>query len=205
MIGTVVQWQTQKGMGIIRSGEQEYFVNYKSIVGGNRLTVEAEVAFELNETAVKKEGLPEAISVMGPAVIAATQGGQMGTVCEWYVGKAYGFLLGVDGSKVYAHISSFDGAKLSVGKTVNYDTTDVGHKSGRRVAINVSGPAVQPVAGTRGIVKSWVSSKNFGFAEDAAGNEVFIHGSNIGGGWLMTGKEVCVTFVQISFSSSTTK
>eukprot|EP01060_Flectonema_neradi_P011789 TRINITY_DN1877_c1_g1_i2.p1 TRINITY_DN1877_c1_g1~~TRINITY_DN1877_c1_g1_i2.p1 ORF type:complete len:225 (+),score=26.57 TRINITY_DN1877_c1_g1_i2:486-1160(+) len=114
----------------------------------------------------------------------------MGTVCEWYLGKSYGFILGVDGSKVYAHISSFNGAKLSVGKTVTYDITDVGHKSGRNVAVNVSGPAVLPPAGTRGIVKSWVYTKNFGFAEDAAGNEVFVHGSQVGGGWLMAGKEI---------------
>ncbi|KAJ9453717.1 hypothetical protein DIPPA_06714 [Diplonema papillatum] len=198
--GTVAKWNVAKGWGFVKSNsdETDYYVNVAMLVGGTRLQEGGEVQFDEDvseaktkkEKEFKEEGKKRASNVSGLGVIAASQGSQMGTVCEWYPGKGFGFVLSTDGNKVYVHSSAFDGAKLQVGKSITYDTEDVGHKSGRQVAVNVAGPAVLPRAGTTGTVKNWLFQKGFGFAEDANSTEVFVHASQINSGWLMANQEI---------------
>ena len=200
LTGTVAKWNTSKGRGFIKpAGEEQkdVYAHYSAIVGGSRLQEGAEVNFDIDtsepkgkkEKDMREAGKQAAINITGAGVIASSLGGQMGTVCEWSPALGYGFILGTDGSKVYVHESAFDGARLQVGKAVTYDAEGVGHKSGRGVAVNVGGSAVQQQGSTRGIVKSWIASKGYGFAE-ANGQEIFVHSSAIGNGWLAQGKEI---------------
>eukprot|EP00659_Diplonema_papillatum_P010964 gene10964-16860_t len=197
--GTVVKWATSKGWGFVKSNadDAEYYVHHTAIQDGVRLTEGAEVQFDadLSEPSSKKEkeyraaGKKRAANVCGLAVVPRAQGSSMGTVTEWHLAKEFGYILGVDGGKVYVHASAFEGAKLQVGKTVTYDAADVQHPSGRKVAVNVAGPAVMQRGETAGQVLSWLAHKGYGFAQDAAGTQVFIHAKEIDGGWLMEHKQ----------------
>eukprot|EP00659_Diplonema_papillatum_P017507 gene17507-26933_t len=200
--GKVVAWNLAKGFGFVEADGEKAFVHTTDLNGGT-LKVDADVTYETKESEKKGEKLV-ATNVKGPGVVPKPKGkGKLtGTVKKWSVGNSLGFIQpdGEDekAKDVYVHSSAFGGGNLTVGKTVNFDVQDVEHKSGRQVATNVSGEAVRGVGSKKGTAKKWIFSKGFGFIEEDGKptkeegdeNEIYVHCSELGGGYLIAGRQV---------------
>eukprot|EP01060_Flectonema_neradi_P039960 TRINITY_DN896_c4_g1_i1.p1 TRINITY_DN896_c4_g1~~TRINITY_DN896_c4_g1_i1.p1 ORF type:complete len:393 (+),score=91.01 TRINITY_DN896_c4_g1_i1:496-1674(+) len=66
-----------------------------------------------------------------------------GRVVNWQSRKGFGFVEDdEDGTEIFVHCSTFGGGDLEIGKLIYFDPTDDPERSGKRKAVNVSGPAV---------------------------------------------------------------
>ncbi|KAJ9463801.1 hypothetical protein DIPPA_13420 [Diplonema papillatum] len=190
--GTVSKWVSCKGYGFIKGDDgQEAFVFSGAITGGDRLTVGKTVRYDMDPEAKKRNGPPAVKNAAGPAVIPYSRGAQKGSVKEWLAPKSYGFIRKPDGTIFYVHHSGFSGAKLQVGESVFFDVAPDEHDSGRKVAVNVTGPAVKQAAEYKGTVRRWSFEKRYGFiTEEASGRDIFVHTNELGGAALTVGKDL---------------
>ncbi|KAJ9453661.1 hypothetical protein DIPPA_32269 [Diplonema papillatum] len=195
--GKVSSWNLAKGFGFVETEDGKSGFVHTSTIKGGTLKAGAAVSFDLEESDRKDKKLI-ATNVKGAGVVPKPKGkGKLtGTVKKWSVGNSLGFIEpeGTEDKKdVYVHASSFGGGNLEVGKKVNFDVEDVEHKSGRKIATNVSGEAVLGVGKKVGTVKKWIHPKGYGFVQPEGGSEddeVYVHCSVLGGGYLLSGKQV---------------
>eukprot|EP01061_Rhynchopus_euleeides_P020806 TRINITY_DN3379_c0_g1_i1.p1 TRINITY_DN3379_c0_g1~~TRINITY_DN3379_c0_g1_i1.p1 ORF type:complete len:379 (+),score=163.37 TRINITY_DN3379_c0_g1_i1:48-1139(+) len=191
--GTVEKWVLGKGFGFIKSGEESYWVHHSAIEGGNRLVEGEAVQFEIGDSGKKKAAQKNALKVTGQAVRSLQKGKLEGKVKSWKSDRGYGFIIHEAEGEVYVHFSSFGGGRLEPGKQVSFDMEDVGHKTGRKVATNVSGDGVIPRGEHHGTVTNW-NWKGYGFIreDDNPDLSIFVHASALGvpGGYLAEGKEI---------------
>eukprot|EP01060_Flectonema_neradi_P010440 TRINITY_DN17521_c0_g1_i1.p1 TRINITY_DN17521_c0_g1~~TRINITY_DN17521_c0_g1_i1.p1 ORF type:complete len:256 (+),score=46.08 TRINITY_DN17521_c0_g1_i1:50-817(+) len=190
--GKVKSWDLAKGFGFVSSNDgTDAFVHTTALNGGVLVVGEA-VKYDTEEVTRKGAKAFKAINITGPGLKprSKTEGTKTGTIKTWDATRSYGFIkFGED--DVYVHSSAFGGGNLKVGSEVTFDTEDVGHRSGRKVATNVRGPAVIGVGKLKGTVKAWIPLRGFGFIEpEGGGDKVYVHCSTISDGILLEGKQV---------------
>ena len=185
-----------KGYGFIKGDDDvQVFVYNGSLVGGTNLTVGEKVTYDLGQPQKSKdgkEGACPAVNVSGPGVHNNSKGALKGRVKEWLAPRSCGFLITPDEKVYYVHHSAFNGAKLQNDEEVFFDELpDRVHKTGRGVAVNVTGPGVKERASSKGTVRRWSFEKRYGFVMDAeTKQDIFIHANEIGGAALTVNKDL---------------
>eukprot|EP01059_Diplonema_ambulator_P036523 TRINITY_DN9119_c0_g2_i1.p1 TRINITY_DN9119_c0_g2~~TRINITY_DN9119_c0_g2_i1.p1 ORF type:complete len:253 (+),score=59.44 TRINITY_DN9119_c0_g2_i1:59-817(+) len=194
--GKVVTWYTAKGYGFVQDEEGTSAYVHTSSIDGGMLKVGENVTYDTEES--KRKGKLVAVNVKGPGLTKKKKGDTKGTVKSWNVSTSVGFIKTDDGEDVYVHRSAAGGGNLVVGKPVSFCAEDVKHKSGRKVAINVTGEGVLPIGKLTGTVKRWISTGETGYgfiepevkAEGDEKPEIFVHSSELSGGSLFTNKTI---------------
>eukprot|EP00755_Sulcionema_specki_P039989 Sspe_Gene.113857::Locus_98629_Transcript_1_1_Confidence_1.000_Length_1032::g.113857::m.113857 len=142
--GVVKAWLLGRAYGFIRSDDgKDVYVHCSAFLGG-KLEEGKEVYFDTEDVS-HKTGRLVATNVSGPAVMKL--GEHKGIVKRWMAWRGYGFVTIEGETEVYVHRTAIGGGWLAKGKTVYLDTCDEGHKSGRLVGTNVTGPAVRSQSG----------------------------------------------------------
>ncbi|KAJ9453664.1 hypothetical protein DIPPA_32261 [Diplonema papillatum] len=192
--GLVKTWNIAKGYGFVTSDSgAEAFVHFTQVKGSG-LEPGRRVYYEEQEVPGKRgEKQRTALDVHGEGVIPLprARGAFKGVVMLWVTGRSMGLIRAVDGEEIHVHSSAFGGGSLAAGKEVWYDVRRETHvKNGKKIASNVSGPAVIRVGKLTGIVKAWIAHKGYGFAEMPDGSEVYVHRSALSDGHCQVGKEI---------------
>eukprot|EP01063_Lacrimia_lanifica_P038512 TRINITY_DN8218_c0_g1_i1.p1 TRINITY_DN8218_c0_g1~~TRINITY_DN8218_c0_g1_i1.p1 ORF type:complete len:323 (+),score=58.17 TRINITY_DN8218_c0_g1_i1:119-970(+) len=201
--GTVQLWDCARGTGVLRCSDgYEAYVSAEALVGGERLRPGANVTFDIaasparaSDTRRPARALKRrvACNVTGVGVVPPAEGALEGVVVEWQPAFNFGKIVfspaGDAGPEtVFVHASAAGGQPLAVGHPVRFNLPpDAPRLSGLRVAVDVSGPAVQQLAThSLGTVTTWDHDAGTGTVT----LQVPVTRAQLQGGWLVEGGKV---------------